>query len=78
MATYKEIQNYIHVKHGILVQTCWIADMKEYHNLPKRTAPNRISKEYKVKPCPEDKRELITEAFIYYNMIEINNGGVFK
>ena len=78
MATYKEIQNFIHKKHGILVQTCWIADMKEYHNLPKRTAPNRISKECKVKPCPEDKRGLITEAFIYFNMIEIYDEGFQK
>lgn len=69
MATYKEIQDHIRNKHKIVVQTCWIADMKEFHGLPKRTAPNRISNDAKVKPCPEDKRDIITEAFNYFKMI---------
>lgn len=69
MATYKDIQNYIRNKHNVVVQTCWIADMKELHGLPKRTAPNRISTDSKVKPCPEDKKVLITEAFNHFKMI---------
>lgn len=69
MSTYKDIQEYIKNKHGITVQTCWISDMKEFHGLPKRTAPNRISKDTKVKPCPEDKKGLITEAFRHFDMI---------
>jgi len=69
MATYKEIQSYIRSKYNIVVQTCWIADMKEYHGLNKRVAANRISIETKVKPCPEDKKSLITEAFRYFGMM---------
>ncbi len=33
MATYKEIQDYIRSDHNVVLQTCWIADMKEYHRL---------------------------------------------
>lgn len=69
MATYKEIKNYVMEEHGVNIQTCWIADMKEYHRLPKRTASNRIDINKKVKPCPEDKREIITKAFKHFNMI---------
>ena len=69
MATYKEIQAYVREKHNIGVQTCWIADMKEFHGLHKRTAHNRISLEKKVKPCPENKKVLITEAFKHFDMI---------
>lgn len=69
MTTYKEIQNYIRDKHNVVVQTCWIADMKEYHGFIKRMAPNRINFKTKVKPCPSDKRTFITEAFKYFGMI---------
>lgn len=69
MATYKEIKEYIKKEYGVNVQTCWIADMKEQHGLPKRIAPNRIDKNKKVKPCPEQKRILITEAFKHFKMI---------
>lgn len=69
MATYKEIQDYIRSKHNIVVQTCWIADMKEHHGFNKRTVPNRINLETKVKPCPEDKKSLITDAFKHFEMI---------
>lgn len=69
MATYKKIQDYIRNKHNIIVQTCWIADIKEQHGLKKRTAPNRISLETKVKPCPEDKKLFIIEAFKHFKMI---------
>lgn len=69
MATYKEIQNYISSKYNVVVQTCWIAEMKEKHGLTTRIAPNRISFESRVKPCPEDKIELISEAFKHFEMI---------
>jgi len=69
MATYKEIQGYIKEKHSTSIKTCWIADMKEHHNLPKRTAPNRISTDSKTNPCPTDKKEIITDAFKHFKMI---------
>lgn len=69
VATYNEIQGYIRDKYGITVKTCWIADMKEIHGLPKRVAPNRISMDMKVQPCPKDKKEMITDAFKHFEMI---------
>lgn len=69
MVTYKEIQNYIKMNYGQSVKTCWIADMKEMHGIPKQVATNRINKDSKIYPCPEDKKKMITEAFKYYKMI---------
>lgn len=70
MATYKQIQEYIKSKHGFAVKTCWIADMKEMCRLPKMIARNRINLKSKVQPCPEDKRDVIFDAFRHYEMIE--------
>ncbi|MCT4612627.1 MAG: hypothetical protein N4A47_04575 [Clostridia bacterium] len=69
MATYKNIQKYVKDKYGNSIKTCWIADMKEYHGLKKRIAPNRISMDTKTNPCPKDKMDMITEAFKHFNMI---------
>lgn len=70
MATYKEIQNYIKVKYSKSVKICWIADMKEYHGLKKKVAPNRISLDSKTNPCPDNRKEMITDAFKYFDMLE--------
>lgn len=70
MATYKEIQTYVKETYGTTIKTCWIADMKEKCGLPKKIAPNRISTYSKVYPCPEDKAELIKEAFKHFGMIK--------
>lgn len=69
MATYKEIQIYIKDKHNVVVQTCWIAHMKEKLGLPKRTASNRISEYSRVKPCPSEYEIFIEEAFRNFGMI---------
>ena len=69
MATYKDIQSFIKEKHGITAQTCWIADMKEKCGLPKRKAPNRISEDSRVKPCPAEYEKYIEEAFKHFGMI---------
>lgn len=69
MATYKEIQSYVKEKYAVSVKTCWIADMKENHGLKKRIAPNRISMDSKTNPCPDDKKEMITDAFKHFKMI---------
>ncbi|QUH31138.1 RNA methyltransferase [Vallitalea guaymasensis] len=69
MATYKEIQSYVKDKYNTSIKTCWIADMKEYHGLKMRVAPNRISMDSKTYPCPEDKKEMITDAFKQYGML---------
>lgn len=67
MATYRQIQEYIRGRHDVVVQTCWIADIKEQANLPVRVAPNRRGAE-RVKPCPADKKAFIEEAFRYFGM----------
>lgn len=69
MATYKEIQEYIKAKKGYLVQTCWIADMKEQCSLTTRVAPNRQNINVRKKPCPEKKKESILDAFRHFKMI---------
>ena len=69
MATYKEIQGYIKDKYGFTVKTCWIADMKEQCSIPMRVAPNRIDPNSRVKPCPEEKKQAIIEAFRHFDMI---------
>jgi len=69
MATYKEIQGYVKEKYKTSIKTCWIADMKEFHDLKKGVAPNRISLDSKTNPCPDDKKEMITDAFNYFEMI---------
>lgn len=63
MATYREIQSFIKDKHNIIVQTCWIAHMKEKLGLPKRTAVNRISEYSRVKPCLLNMRFLLRKLF---------------
>jgi len=69
MATYKQISKYVKEKHDCVVKSCWIAHMKELHGLKPRKAPNRISKNNRKNPCPENKKPLIKEAFQYFNMI---------
>lgn len=70
MATYKEIQNYIKVTYGYVVQTCWIADIKQQYGLITRNAHNRINLDKAAKPCPKDKVKDIIQAFKYFEMIE--------
>lgn len=59
MATYKQIQNFVQEHHSVNVQTCWIAHMKEKCGLPRRKAPNRISEDSRVKPCPLNMRNIL-------------------
>ena len=70
MASYKEIQTFVKEKYGFSVKTCWIADMKEICGLSKGVAPNRISLDSKINPCPESKKEGILEAFEHFKMFE--------
>ncbi len=70
MATYKEIQEYVKMKHGFVPKTCWIAHMKEVCNIPVTIANNRISVDNREKPCPPEKIQSIKDAFLYFNMIK--------
>lgn len=69
MATYGEIQSLIRQQHGITVQTCWIAHVKEQCGLPMRKAANRQGSK-RVKPCPPDKKPLIEAALRHFRMIQ--------
>lgn len=69
MATYKQIQQYIKTKYGFAIKTCWIADVKSHHGLTSRQAPNRISPDTRVHPCPSDKVSFIVEALKSHHMI---------
>lgn len=63
IATYKDIQNYIKEKYNISIKTCWIAHMKEVCGLKPRMSSNRIDTNKRKYPCPEDKQEIVLEAF---------------
>ncbi len=69
MATYKQIQDYIREKYNFTAKTCWIAHMKELHNLPLAKAHNRLSADKRTQPCPESKQVVITEAFTHFGMV---------
>lgn len=69
MATYKQIQEYIKEKHKVTVKTCWIAHIKEKHNLITRVAPNRKSLNKRVHPCPVNHQSKIEETFKHFKMI---------
>lgn len=69
MATYGEIQEYVKDKYGYTVKTCWIAHAKEILGMPLKVANNRISSGSRKHPCPENKLEVIKEAFIHFNML---------
>ena len=70
MATYSQIQDYIKNKYGISVKTCWIAHVKELMGINKRIANNRINPASRVYPCPEDKKEMILDAFRYFGIVK--------
>ncbi|MDN3015787.1 hypothetical protein PH210_06150 [Paenibacillus sp. BSR1-1] len=69
MATYMEIQDYIKLKHGYSVKTCWIAHMKEVCGLKPKKSPNRHSPISRVHPCPLAKQNDVREAFQHFKMI---------
>ena len=68
MATYREVRDWVKVKHGFVPETCWIAHCKELAGLPLGAAPNRRG-EQRVKPCPPAKRDAIMAAFRHFGMI---------
>ena len=69
MATYKEIQIYIKDNYGVSVKSCWIADMKDKHNLLTRISANRISVNRRLHPCPDRHKVKLETAFRYFRMI---------
>jgi addiction module RelE/StbE family toxin len=71
MATYKQIQEYVHEHYGYTPKTCWIADVKEQVGIPMRRAPNRVGVE-RVEPCPTERVPHIEEALQHFDMLKAN------
>lgn len=69
MATYREIEEYIKKQHGFTVKPCWIAHMKEICGLPVKKSHNREKPDVRKHECPENKQEVIREAFEYFKML---------
>jgi len=69
MATYEQIRADVLAKHGVYVQNCWIAHVKELNGLTSRPAPNRRSVYARVKPCPDNVRPIIETSLRHFKMI---------
>ncbi len=70
MATYKQIQDRVTELYGYSAITGWIADIKEYHGLTTRIAPNRIDPTKRVNPCPPEKWADIEDVMQSFGMIK--------
>lgn len=64
MTTYKEIQEYVKMKHLVSVKTCWINHVKKT-GIKLRTTPNRLSSTERVNSCSDKYVQLIMDAFNY-------------
>ena len=69
MATYKEIQNWVRLKHSFLPKTCWIAHCKEIKGLPVKQSHRRSTPGIRQVPCPREKQSAIFEAFHHFRML---------
>jgi hypothetical protein len=69
MATYAQIRADVQEKHGMYVQNCWIAHVKELNGLTPMPAPNRRSLDARVKPCPAEVRPIIEASMRRFDMI---------
>lgn len=69
MATYKQIQEDVRVRHGRVVKPCWIAHVKEQNGLQMRLAPNRHSLDARVYPCPIDVKAMIEDSMRRLGML---------
>lgn len=62
-STYNDIQDYVKEKYNITIKDCWVAHVKEICGLSPKPSPNRIDIKKRKYPCPEDKQEIVIEAF---------------
>ncbi|MFM0295124.1 MULTISPECIES: hypothetical protein [Paraburkholderia] len=65
MATYNDVQMFVKRRNGIVVQTCWIAHVKELNGLPLR----RGRTTERAKPCPPQWRPAIEEAMRHFGWL---------
>ncbi len=73
MATFQEIQNYINVKHGKVVKTCWIAHAKQINGIPLVTASQWHLDSIRNFPCPDEILPLMNEAFLHFKLTSDNS-----
>jgi hypothetical protein len=64
MATYKEIQDETRRVCGFVPKTCWIADVKAELGLITRKSANRIDREGRKYPCPQNKRPCLKRVVL--------------
>lgn len=69
MATYKQIHDDVKSQHGVYVQGCNIAHVKEFHGLTRGPSKRRKEPGKIQKPCPEHKWKLIEESMRKFGMI---------
>lgn len=68
-ATYAEIKAWIKEQYNVSVSNLYIAQVKDSCGFEKRENYNTGAEGHKVPQCPDEKRELIMEAFKYFRMI---------
>ena len=68
-ATYAEIKAWIKEQYNVSVSSLYIAQCKDACGFEKRENYNTGAEGHKVPNCPEEKRELIMEAFKHFKMI---------
>lgn len=68
-ATYAEIKSWIKKQYNVSVSSLYIAQCKDECGFEKRENYNTGAEGHKVPQCPDEKRELILEAFKHFRMI---------
>ena len=68
-ATYAEIKSWIKEQYNVSVSNLYIAQVKDSCGFEKRENYNTGAEGHKVPQCPDEKRELIMEAFKHFRMI---------
>lgn len=68
-ATYAEIKAWIKKQYNVSVSNLYIAQCKDSCGFEKRENYNTGAEGHKVPQCPDEKRELIMEAFKHFRMI---------
>ena len=68
-ATYAEIKSWIKEQYNVSVSNLYIAQCKDECGFEKRENYNTGAEGHKVPQCPDEKRELIMEAFKHFRMI---------
>jgi len=68
-ATYAEIKAWIKKQYNVSVSNLYIAQCKDECGFEKRENFNTGAEGHRVPQCPEEKREMIMEAFKHFRMI---------